>query len=112
MTQRIDWHSYCSFPQSIKGCCTAFACTATRTATPANISDKTQHTTDRKEPFQAQDGQGRTPENKVCRVPLSALLVFSRPSMSISNSKCPSNVHRNPLLSPDFAVSFVRTSTC
>jgi hypothetical protein len=72
MTQGIGWHGYCSFPKSIKHCCTAFACTAT----PANISDKTEHATNRAELFPAQKGQGRTPANKVCRVPPSAVPSF------------------------------------
>src|SRR5690348_4272549 len=56
---------------------TAFACTATRTATPANISDKQQLTADRKGPFQAREGHGQTPANKACRVPPSACRVFT-----------------------------------
>jgi hypothetical protein len=35
------------------------------TATTANISEKQRLATDRKAPFQAQDRQKRTPENKV-----------------------------------------------
>ena len=78
-------HPACSFGEGsseyrfhsfLKHCCTAFACTATHTATPTNSSDKKQHTTDRKEPFQAQEGHGRTPVNNVCRVPPSAVPSF------------------------------------
>ena len=92
-------HGYCSFPQSSKRCCKRKRCTATRTATPTNISDKKQHTTDRKEPFQAREGQGRTPENNVCRVPPSALLFCSSLLASIPRSKSPSKVYRTLLKS-------------
>ncbi len=83
--------------KGVTHCCTAFACTATRTATPTNFSDKTEHATNRTWIFPAQNGYGRSPANNVRRVPPSALLVFLRPPMPSPNSKGPSDVYRNPL---------------
>jgi len=71
----------CSFGElssdSCSNACLKHCCTATCTATPTNFNHKTQHTMNRIEPFQAQEGQGRTPANWVCRVPPSACRVFS-----------------------------------
>jgi len=76
LRKKLAEHGYCFIPKkSIKHCCTAFACTATRTATPTNFSDTTQHATNRTELFPARYAHGRTPANRVCRVPPSATFI-------------------------------------
>jgi hypothetical protein len=68
--------------RGITHCCTAFACTATRTATPANFSTKEQHTMDNTGSYQAREGHWQTPANKACRVPPSALKGISGTSQA------------------------------
>ena len=69
-------------------CRTRKRCTATRTATPANFSEKQQHAMDRLGPFQAQEGHRRTPADKACRVPPSAVpSIYYEPLYTSSKAK-------------------------